>query len=317
MREWERVKKAVNFEHPDHVPILMFNRDFDQSDIILTDVVRHFGGQQGNQSEFGFSWESHDQTMGQPKETIMEDLAILEEYTFPDPADPTRFADLEKAMETYKDKYHIAGLCLSGFTTMTLLHGLENTLMDVYDPDSGIEQLADRVFAFEEDIIRQCAARKARAIAFFDDWGTQNSLIVSPEKWREFFAPRYKSQFDLCHSLGMDVYFHCCGYIYEIIGDLIETGVDILNLSQPNIFDIPKLGAEFGGKVCFICPVSYQTTSLTGSRKDIFRDVEQLVTNFGSHGGGFIGYVEEYSSIGLSEENYQTIIEAFKTLGTY
>lgn len=109
----------------------------------------------------------------------------------------------------------------------------------------------------------------------------------------------------------MDVYFHCCGYIYEIIGDFIEIGVDILNISQPNLFDIEQLGKGFGGKVCFICPVSYQTTSLTGTREDIFRDAKQLYDNLGSLKGGFIGYVEEYSSIGMKDENYQACKDAF------
>ena len=32
----------------------------------------------------------------------------------------------------------------------------------------------------------------------------------------------------------------------------------------------------FGGKVCFVCPVSYQTTSITGTREDIYRDVKAI-----------------------------------------
>lgn len=135
--------------------------------------------------------------------------------------------------------------------------------------------------------------------------------MISADTWRKFFKPRYKRQFDLCHSLGMDVYFHCCGYIYDIIEDFIEIGVDMMNISQPNLFDMEQLGRAFGGKVCFVCPVSYQTTSLSGTREDIFRDVKILRDNLGCYHGGLIGYVEEYSSIGMSEENYQACKEAF------
>jgi uroporphyrinogen decarboxylase len=45
--------------------------------------------------------------------------------------------------------------------------------------------------------------------------------------------------------------------------------------------------------------------------------VRVLVENLGDFDGGLIGYVEEYQSIGLSEENYQACGEAFKTLGQY
>jgi hypothetical protein len=64
-------------------------------------------------------------------------------------------------------------------------------------------------------------------------------------------------------------------------------------------------------------PVSYQTTSLTGTREEIFREVEGLVACLGSKGGGLIGYIEEYSSIGMSGDNYQSCIDAFAQLGTY
>jgi uroporphyrinogen decarboxylase len=62
------------------------------------------------------------------------------------------------------------------------------------------------------------------AVSFYDDWGTQSSLMVSPSLWRDFFKPRYKKQFELVRNSGLDVYFHCCGYIYDIIPDFIELG---------------------------------------------------------------------------------------------
>lgn len=84
-----------------------------------------------------------------------------------------------------------------------------------------------------------------------------------------------------------------------------------MNISQPNLFDIEALGKEFGGKVCFICPVSYQTTSISGTREEIFRDVQVLKDNLGCFGGGLVGYVEEYSSMGMSAANYQACKDAF------
>ena len=89
----------------------------------------------------------------------------------------------------------------------------------------------------------------------------------------------------------------------------------MLNISQPNLYDIPALGRKYGSKVCFVCPVSYQTTSITGTREQIFADVRQLVEHLGCFNGGLIGYVEEYHSIGMSAKNYQACIDAFTTLG--
>jgi len=93
---------------------------------------------------------------------------------------------------------------------------------------------------------------------------------------------------------GLDVYFHCCGAVAELIPDLIECGVDMLNLGQPNLFDIEELGRRFGGRVCFVMPVSYQTTSISGTREDIFRVVRSYGQHLAGPTGGLIGYIEEY-----------------------
>ena len=84
----------------------------------------------------------------------------------------------------------------------------------------------------------------SHGVAFYDDWGTQNGLFLSPQMWTELFLPRYKAQFNRVHAHGMDVYFHSCGQITPIIGGLFDAGVDMLNLSQPNLYDMEALGRE-------------------------------------------------------------------------
>lgn len=311
----ERVRRAVHFQNPDRTPILFFNGNREDTDIVLIDVVRHFDGPEHDRSEWGFRWERRDETMGQPLEHVMADLDALDSLQVPDAADPSRFAEVAPTMAAFGQRYYAASLVLSGFTVLHALHGFTATLEDLYLDPERLAELADRVFAFEEALIAQLPARGFHAVAFFDDWGTQDSLFISPKLWRQFFAPRYKRQFDLAHSLGLDVYFHCCGQIGTIIPDLIELGVDILNVSQPNLFDIEALGVQYAGKVCFLCPISYQTTAISGSREDIFREARRLVANLGRPQGGFIGYVEEYGSIGMSDDNYNACVEAFRRYG--
>ena len=317
MKSKECVLKAIKFQGPDYVPLFFFNKDKDQSDIIQVDIQKHFGGPGQNLSEWGFVWERQDETMGQPKEHPIKDWSDLNHFRVPDPDEPGRFGEAEQTIATNRDRFLIAGLGLSGFTTMTFLAGFENTLEGLYFEPQNVARLAELVFGFEEELIRRCAAYPFDAVSFADDWGTQNNLIISPQQWRDFFKPRYQRQIDLIHQLGMLAVFHCCGQIYEIIPDFIEIGVDVLNLSQPNLFDLNKLGREFGGKTCFMCPVSYQTTSISGTREDIFNEVRSLVENLGCYHGGLIGYIEEYHSVGMSGANYQSCIEAFRQLGRY
>jgi hypothetical protein len=87
------------------------------------------------------------------------------------------------------------------------------------------------------------------------------------------------------------VYFQCCGYYPQVIPDFIEIGIVLLNISQPNLYSIPELGRKYGGKGPFVCPVSCQTTSISGSPAEIFTDGQTLVDNPGDV--GVVGSVEE------------------------
>jgi len=291
------------------------NRDQELSDIVMVDVVRHFLGGKKDRSEWGFRWERRDRTMGQPREPVIREWADLDGFRAPDPQDPARFDQVAPTRERYGERYYCASLVLSGFTLMSFLRGFSPLLADLYAERGRVEQLAEMVFGFEEAVIRLLARHGFDGVSFYDDWGTQSGLIISPALWREFFKPRYRRQFALAHEQGLDVYFHCCGAVAELVPDLIESGVDLLNLGQPNLFDIAELGRSCGGKVCFVLPVSYQTTSISGSREDIFRVVQDYRRHLGGPDGGLIGYIEEYESIGLSEQNYQACIDAFRAIG--
>lgn len=317
MTRRDQVIKAITFASPDYVPIYFFNRDQDQSDIVALEVQNHFGGPEKLTSEWGFTWIRMDETMGHPTQTLIEDWDDLARLHIPDPNDPARFAGVNDFAEQYPDRFRMASLALSGFTTMWMLRGFDRLMLDIALEPERVRQLGEVVFGFEENLIEALPRSVFDAVAFFDDWGTQSGMVISPRSWRQLFKPFYSHQFELVHKLGMFVYFHCCGQYLPIIPDLIEIGVDILNISQPNLYDIAELGRCFGGKVCFICPVSYQTTSITGTRQQIFADVRTLIEHLGCFNGGLIGYVEEYHSVGMSEENYRACIEAFQTLGRY
>ncbi|MBN1540720.1 hypothetical protein JW992_01145 [candidate division KSB1 bacterium] len=315
MSRREQVKRAIHRTGPDYVPLLFFNRDLHQSDCIVIDIVRNFEGEGKNLSEWGFTWKRKDETMGQPEGALIREWSDLQSFDWPDPYSPQRFAHVAPLQKQYGDRYYIASLVLTGFTIMTFLRGFSQTLEDLILAPDSLAQLADRVFAFETDIIEQCADHGFQAVAFYDDWGDQSRLLISPALWREFFKPRYQKQFDRAHRAGLDVYFHSCGNIIDIVPDLIEIGVDLLNLSQPNLYDMQQVGRQFGGQVCFVCPVSYQTTSISGTREEIFRAVSDLIENLGNYNGGLVGYIEEYQSIGLSEKNYHYCVQAFQSLG--
>lgn len=318
MTSKELVKRAIRFENPPRIP-LSYPYDLRISDIVNVEVVRNFMGPDKTRSEWGFEWSRMENglTMGQPREPVLGTWADLARYRVPDPRDPSRFDAMKKTrLELGDGKYYKANFVLSGFTVMSFLRGFAETLGDFYLERDHIEALADLVFGFEEEVIRQLKPEGFDAVGFADDWGSQDSLFISPALWREIFKPRYKRQIELAHACGLDLYFHCCGYIYDIIPDLIETGLDILNPGQPNINNVRRMGDAFSGKLCFACPVSYQTTGISGSKDDIYREVREFVDCLGNRGGGLIGIIPgDLPGLGAKPANIDYMMDAFRTYG--
>lgn len=317
MESKEIVKRAVSRQNPPRVPLYFTNAHQERSDLITFgyNTAATFQPNIPGQTEWGFSWHSLNETMGQVENCpLQKSWDLFADYKAPDPNLPERFRDVDQYIEKYKDKYIIGGLGITGFNMATFIRGFENFLEDLYIEPEKACQLLDMVFGFEEEIIRQFCQHDIDAVSFYDDWGTQQALMINPQMWREEFKPRYKKQFDIIHNNGKQVFFHCCGQIIDIIPDLIEIGADILNLNQPELFGIEEMGRRFGGKVCFNCPVDHQTVALTGSREEIFDYVHRLNKCLGSCQGGFIGNLEEYHICGMTEERYKDIEDAFESL---
>ncbi len=91
-------------------------------------------------------------------------------------------------------------------------------------------------------------------ILFGDDLGMQTGPIMSPAMYREFFKPRHKLLWNRAKELAdVKVMLHCCGGVRELLGDLIEAGVDAINPVQISCagMDAAELKAEFGADLTF------------------------------------------------------------------
>jgi uroporphyrinogen decarboxylase len=317
----ERVIRAIEFRKPDRVPILFWNRDQTEGDVMVYHLTL---GKQGDGSvnawdwsvnEWGYRLEKlNDGTMGHPVEPFYRELPLPDEIKTPALREEERMSEVPRFFDLCKDRYRLASLDLSGFTVYTLLRGFENAMQDFLLNPEGFGILMDRIMDFESAIMQIAARYGFDGIHFADDWGTQSGLMISPELWRDLFKSRYARQFSLAHELGIHTWFHCCGDFLPIMEDLHEIGVDVLNISQPNANDIAEAGRRLRGRQCFMVPISYQTVSIKGTPEEIQSEARSLYDHLSDTAGGFIGYVEEYGVIGMSEENYRACSKAFHNL---
>lgn len=317
----ERVRRAIEFDRPDRVPVVFWNRDQDQGDVMLYHLSLGAPGEGSvnawdwSVNEWGYRLEKRgDGTMGHPVEPFYRDMPAADAIRVPALREEYRMSAVRAFQALCGERYRLASFDLSGFTVYTLLRGFASAMQDFVLAPDGFAVLMDRIIHFECDLIRMAARHGFHGIHFADDWGTQSGLMISPGMWRSLFKPRYARQFALAHELGLHTWYHCCGRFGPIMADFHEIGADVLNIAQPNVNDIDDVGRQLRGRQCFMIPISYQTVSLSGTVEEIYAEAQRLYDRLALREGGFIGYVEEYSVLGMSAENYCACGDAFRRL---
>ena len=128
-------------------------------------------------------------------------------------------------------------------------------------------------------------------VLFGDDLGMQTGPMMSPQMYREFFKPRHKLLWNRAKELAdVKVMLHCCGGVRELLGDLIEAGLDAINPVQISCsgMDVAELKAEFGTELTFWgggCDT--RDVLPNGTPEQVAEHVRKQVKTL-SPGGGFV-----------------------------
>jgi uroporphyrinogen decarboxylase len=147
---------------------------------------------------------------------------------------------------------------LTIFERLHSLRGMQEVLMDLYTHEAEIQRLLERLTEYHLELIRYWAEIGADGMFLGDDWGSQRSMIISAAMWRRLFRPHYARLFDEAHRCGMDVIYHSCGNVMDIIPDLIDIGADVLDPIQPVAMDAHQIARRFGGKIAFYGGINTQ-----------------------------------------------------------
>jgi uroporphyrinogen decarboxylase len=138
-------------------------------------------------------------------------------------------------------------------------------------------------------IALQLVALGVDAIWLGEDLGTQTSMLISPDMWRERFKPRYARLISRLKRANpkLLVAFHSDGAVAPLIDDFIELGVDIYNPVQPNVpgSDPEELQSKYGGRICFFGGIDQQALLPSGDVEAIRREVASRARIFGANGG--------------------------------
>ena len=150
-------------------------------------------------------------------------------------------------------------------------------------------------------------------ILFGDDLGMQTGPQFSPAMYREFFKPRHKLLWNRAKELAnVKVMLHCCGGVRELLGDLIEAGIDAINPVQINCagMDAAELKAEFGRDLTFWgggCDTGNMLPN--GAPEEIAEHVKEQIRIL-KGGGGFVFQQVHNILANVPPENISAMFDA-------
>ncbi|MHC4743174.1 MAG: uroporphyrinogen decarboxylase family protein [Planctomycetota bacterium] len=150
-------------------------------------------------------------------------------------------------------------------------------------------------------------------ILFGDDLGMQTGPMMSPGMYREFFKPRHELLWNRAKELAdVKVMLHCCGGIRELLGDLIEAGVDAVNPVQISCagMDAVELKAEFGKDITLWgggCDTGNMLPN--GSPEEIAAHVQEQIEIL-RPGGGFVFQQVHNILANVRPENIAAMLDA-------
>ena len=311
LKSRERVVRAIQFGYPDRVPIshailpaaqIKYGRALED---ILETVHEDFGwsflpdmrpedfpplyrgGE--NLDDFGTLWKVEEEGVcGIPVSWPLDDWSKYDAFRWPDfSAGPPNARLYSGHMEGRSDEYYARGAWITFFEEMQQLRGMENLLMDLAYRSKEIYCLRDDLLAFNLSWIDRWLDHEYEGLHFADDWGSQNSLLISPELWREFFKPAYRAMFEKVIDAGVDVHFHSDGDIIDIIPDLIDIGVKVLNC-QAAVIGLDVLKKNFAGRICFRTDLDRQRIMPFGTPAEVREHIIDVFTHLGTGAGGII-----------------------------
>ena len=270
MESKERVIKTLEFGNPDRIPVdiwvlpaarLKYGKDLD--DLLLKYPIdfyspvfrdplmdeRHF--RKGHYvDKWGVGWSNLQEGIHpEAKHWPLADYKKFDTYRAPVDTLADGWEDTGESIRNHSEKFIIAPIG-NPFERMQFLRGTENLFIDLAEDNDDVYRLRDMVFDFYIRRAKRWVSHDIDAIALFDDWGSQNSLLISPIVWRSFFKPLYREIIDIAKENSKYVFFHSDGNILPLFEDFIELGVHAIN-SQLWCMDMNDISSRFAGRITF------------------------------------------------------------------
>lgn len=271
--------------------------------------------------------EGGEWIIGPPPMREIDTVAGLEDYAWPDPDDPTRYAHIRAEVEQLvkEDEYAIMGIpwLLFPFERAMVMQGMDQFLLNMaMKPEfarSLLVKLTDLCKRIMGHFLEECGEH-LDMIKIGDDLGTQESLLISPRMYRDLLKPCHADLISFIKErTDANIFFHTDGDVFNLIDDFIEIGVDVLNPIQTSagkMSDLEALKNRFGSKIVFCGAIDTHRILPMGTPEEVDREVKRVIQILGRDGGYMLSGVHTIMN-DVPAENVLAMVDAVEKYGYY
>lgn len=232
-----------------------------------------------------------------------------------------KYPDLDEAQlpnfKGLRDNWSEYAIILSSsapplFMSACEVFGIEEAMIKMITEPDVFETFIKNLHKYNMDVLSM-ELKKAKGYVdicrLWDDVASQETLIFNPNLWRKFIKPYLAEEIALIREYGMFSLYHECGNIRPILPDLIEIGLNGLEVFQTTAkeMDAELIARDFGGKIVFYGGIDVQELLNKGTPEDVRRVVRSNIKAFESCGG----YIVANSHNGMSDIKNENIIAMF------
>ncbi|HEY3290988.1 MAG TPA: uroporphyrinogen decarboxylase family protein [Anaerolineae bacterium] len=152
-----------------------------------------------------------------------------------------------------------------------------------------------------------------------DDFGTQKGPFMSPRMFQDLVKPYFSERIAFTRQFTAGYFWHhTCGSVYDLIPDLIDSGVDILNPIQPGARNMEpeRLKHDYGHLICFHGGFDTQGVLPYGNPESIETEVKRVMTALKPNGGYIFSAAHNIQS-DVPVDNVLAMIKAAHKYGMY
>ncbi|MCA9443163.1 MAG: hypothetical protein KC964_20355, partial [Candidatus Omnitrophica bacterium] len=147
-----------------------------------------------------------------------------------------------------------------------------------------------------------------------EDLGMQVGPMISPRFLKTYIKPCYQRLITPAREAGCLIHMHSDGDIRTLVEDLVDGGVQILNL-QDLVNGIDWIRETLAGKICIDLDIDRQRITPFGSPSEIDALIREEVEKLGSPKGGLMMIYGLYPGVPL--ENAKALMDAMERYATY